>query len=645
MYPAGWRDVEAALEAKGLSVTGEPNAGGMGVVVRVHVKGQDRALKVLMSADPERRERFLREAQIGTALGGHENVMRCFDDGHVTVNGNELRQRVDYILLEWLDGHDLARWLRDHKPPIAVPIALSIITQAARGLQHMHQHKPCGIVHQDVKPSNLYLVSGREELSGWVKITDFGISKDLGATIASKFTSIGRPIGTPAYRAPEQTAGREAGAQADLFSLAVVAFELFNGGAPFSEQDRARLANQEAVEPPPLPNTLAPAIAAALRKAVAPRPVDRGTIADLVNAIELQNRPAAAVTSAGGMIPPIIPRQNTTATGPRDPDETTDTPRPRLTEVSERHTSLRKRTAAVVAVLGALGLAAPWLGSDIGASWPISDVLKQIAFTLLGTGLLTLAPEIHKRPLLAVIAGLILLTVVASGHNYAQGRPFRSLVRQLSNSSGGCVAVRPFEYDTPDWTATKHLEAKLRERMRDRPDLPRLVSILSQGPTAARECKEIVQGRVLHRLPRDLSPFVGIITLRRQSAHGELEEREIFAPQNPGRRTLGYVIPELSWDSTGQHEAALGQFQYVSGETQPADTCRGSRVGPDVYFENASRNAVRRLQKKVGEATRITPVRRTVYENEVQNQFVVELVYYPSISGRTTGDLMPACDA
>src|SRR6185437_4256903 len=256
--PPCWDEIAQALAAKGLIVLGEPRRGGMGWVVRVRDTrlAHERAVKLLTSADDALRARFLREARIGVRLSGHENVMRCFDHFQLQYACGGFAQSNDCILMEWLKGDDVAEYAKHKGKPLPLETALQILGQSARRIAALHSH---GIVHRDIKPSNLYLVRGHETKSDWVKVTDFGIAKELNATIADYATITGGFLGTPGYAAPEPA--DHAGYAFDLFSLGVVAYELINGSAPFGDADRVRLSQGEAVAPPGLPRTVPATVA------------------------------------------------------------------------------------------------------------------------------------------------------------------------------------------------------------------------------------------------------------------------------------------------------------------------------------------------------------------------------------------------
>jgi serine/threonine-protein kinase len=190
--------------------------GGMALVflARDHERDETVAVKLLadnLSADPELRERFRREAELAQRLS-HPNVVRVLGSGETDGRA--------YIVLEYVDGGSLAdELLRDGALPAGRVAALG--AQAAAGLAHAHR---CGLVHRDVKPQNLLL-----EGSGTLKVSDFGVARALDGT---RLTRAGWVIGTAAYLAPEQARGEEVTPAADVYGLGVVLHELATGGPP-----------------------------------------------------------------------------------------------------------------------------------------------------------------------------------------------------------------------------------------------------------------------------------------------------------------------------------------------------------------------------------------------------------------------------
>ena len=192
-------------------------AGSSGIVYRARdqVLGRQIALKVMRpesQLDPEVAERFRREARACAQLQ-HPNIVTVYDLG-------EAEGGAIYIAMELLAGIDLRTAIRQRtRLPVALKIqAMALVCDA---LGHAHRH---GIVHRDVKPSNLFLRAG-----GQPKILDFGIAK----LATSVLTRTGKILGTPNYMAPEQITGQKCEARSDLFSVAIVAFEFLTGAHPF----------------------------------------------------------------------------------------------------------------------------------------------------------------------------------------------------------------------------------------------------------------------------------------------------------------------------------------------------------------------------------------------------------------------------
>ncbi|MCC6526910.1 MAG: protein kinase [Polyangiaceae bacterium] len=210
-------------------------AGGMGSVwVAEHLTLETEvAVKfithALLAENPELVERFKREASAAAKIQS-PHVVQTFDRG-VTGDG------LPYIVMELLRGESLrARLGRKHVLPPAEVAA--VVRQTARALDAAHA---LGIVHRDVKPDNLFLCSTAGELL--VKVLDFGIAKQEGALEASSVTRTGTTVGTPQYMSPEQLlSAKSVDAAADLWALAVVAYEALTGRQPFTGETLAAIA-------------------------------------------------------------------------------------------------------------------------------------------------------------------------------------------------------------------------------------------------------------------------------------------------------------------------------------------------------------------------------------------------------------------
>ncbi len=210
--------------------------GAMGQVWRAHdeLLHRDLAVKVLPSAasDEVARERFRVEARAAARIG---------DPHVVTVYDYEVDDNAAYLIMELVDGLNLAEELAAHGPMAPARIA-DIGAQVGRGLAAAHQH---GVVHRDIKPANLLVAQ-----DGTVKIADFGIARLLDDS-AVALTLTGQVLGTSLYIAPERVLGRAAGPASDIYALGCVLYELLTGRPPFTE-DSALAALRRHVETPPV---------------------------------------------------------------------------------------------------------------------------------------------------------------------------------------------------------------------------------------------------------------------------------------------------------------------------------------------------------------------------------------------------------
>jgi len=225
--------------------------GGFGTIWRAEqlVLGATVAIKLIDLAIARQAgalERFLREAQAAAALRS-PHVVQVLDYG---VDGDQ-----PFIAMELLEGETLAQRLH-RLGRLAPSEALRIVTHVARAMTRAHES---GIVHRDLKPDNVFLVHNEDEEV--TKVLDFGVAKIKNPDWMEESTQTrtGSLIGTPHYMSPEQVQGNKAvDYRSDLWSLGVIAFEMFTGQRPFVGNALGDLVLQICVREMPVPSRLAP---------------------------------------------------------------------------------------------------------------------------------------------------------------------------------------------------------------------------------------------------------------------------------------------------------------------------------------------------------------------------------------------------
>ena len=245
--------------------------GGMGAVFEATQLGLDRsvAVKVLLpylSRDEKMQERFRREARSAAGLN-HPNIIQIYDYG--------ISEYGPYIVMEFLRGRSLRETLREG--PLAIERAVELMEQACSALATAHA---AGIVHRDLKPDNL-LIETQADGGAHIKVLDFGIVKMREAHAEEAETSLTGTniIGSPAYMSPEQCLGAPLDARSDLYSLAIVFYEMLTGETPFGKHaPHSMMMNHIHAAPAPpsrLRGEIDPALEAVILKALAKDREDR----------------------------------------------------------------------------------------------------------------------------------------------------------------------------------------------------------------------------------------------------------------------------------------------------------------------------------------------------------------------------------
>jgi hypothetical protein len=228
-------------------------SGGMGEVFRARdrLTGDTVAVKVLLGGQATDIERFRRETQVLARLS-HPGIVRYVAHG-------ALPSGAPYLVMEWLEGHDLENRLQRGR--LTVEESLTVAAQVATALQAAHE---LGVVHRDIKPKNLLLVGGRLDR---VKLIDFGIARAQGTV---QMTQAGMLMGTPGYMAPEQCTSEQAlDARADVYALGCMLFECLTGVPAFKGQHAMAVLVKVLFEATPRVRDYLPEAPAALDELVA----------------------------------------------------------------------------------------------------------------------------------------------------------------------------------------------------------------------------------------------------------------------------------------------------------------------------------------------------------------------------------------
>jgi serine/threonine-protein kinase len=223
--------------------------GGMGEVYKAEQPAMDRlvAIKILhskLASRPDLISRFRREARAMSRLS-HPNTARVFLYGHL-----EDTQQL-YIVMEYLDGTDLARLVR-REGPMEVYRAINVMIQMLGALEEAHS---VGIVHRDLKPENILLTS-QGGLSDFPKVLDFGLAKmkeSRPGPGSMVLTQQGMVFGTPEFMSPEQARGEILDSRSDIYSLSLIFYELVTGRLPFPDcKPMEYIAHHIYTEPTPI---------------------------------------------------------------------------------------------------------------------------------------------------------------------------------------------------------------------------------------------------------------------------------------------------------------------------------------------------------------------------------------------------------
>jgi serine/threonine-protein kinase len=263
-------------------------SGGMGAVYKAAQPAMNRmvAVKILHPKLANRKDlvsRFRREARAMSHLS-HPNTARVLLYG-------ELDDGALYIVMEYLEGRNLNQVVRK-EGPLPVERAIPVLIQVCGALQEAHLQ---GIVHRDLKPENIFL-STNGGLRDYPKVLDFGLAKVTERELrpgSIMLTQEGMVFGTPEFMSPEQAQGKVLDARSDIYSLAVILYEVLTGKLPFEAKTPMEYIQLHVTRAPtPLDQripgkTFPPGLGDVIAKALEKRPEDRyASAADFAEALK-----------------------------------------------------------------------------------------------------------------------------------------------------------------------------------------------------------------------------------------------------------------------------------------------------------------------------------------------------------------------
>jgi Protein kinase domain len=317
---------DPGIQVTGYRIEARIGRGGMGEVYRAEqlTLGRKVALKVLrpdLAADHSFRRRFLRESMIAAGID-HPNVIPIYDAGEV--------DGLLYIAMRYVEGFDLAALLR-REGRLDLARTLAIMTQVAGALDAAHAR---GLVHRDVKPSNILLAPAADGAGEYCYLCDFGLIKEMHADTA--LTATDQFVGSVPYVAPEQVEGGAIDGRTDVYSLGCAMFQCLAGSVPYQGPTDVEVVFAHLRgDPPPLSSRvsgLPPALDEVIARAMARAKEDRYlTCSALVAA-------AASQVPAGGRVrAPLV--DDETRSMARPPSAGHGGPPPRAAAAPTRRTA------------------------------------------------------------------------------------------------------------------------------------------------------------------------------------------------------------------------------------------------------------------------------------------------------------------
>lgn len=247
-------DIWIGKEIGGYRIDKLIGQGGMGFVYKAYQQKLERTVavkllptKIMMAPEAEKKAmigRFQREAMLAGQLQ-HPNVVQIYDVGK--------EDDLYYIVMQYIDGEDLGRILKD-EGPFSIEDTVQVMIEVAKALIAAHGNQ---VLHRDIKPANIM-----KRHSGGLIVTDFGLAKAVD--VNSELSTPGKLIGTLGYMSPEQVQGAELDYRSDIYSLGATAFHLLTGRLPFDAKTPVQLIYKHVRETVPKVELLRPEVPLAL---------------------------------------------------------------------------------------------------------------------------------------------------------------------------------------------------------------------------------------------------------------------------------------------------------------------------------------------------------------------------------------------
>lgn len=517
--------------------------GGMAVVYRAYQANIDRyvAIKIIQKnifEQPKFLERFQREARVIARLE-HPHILPVYDfDGS---------HEPAYIVMRYVDSGTLKELIR--KRTLRYEEVSHLLRQTASALDYAHRQ---GILHRDIKPSNILL-----DREGNAVVADFGIARFMDSSADQSITQQGEAIGTPDYISPEQALGKsDVNRRADIYSLAVVTFEMLAGRLPFVAENSIQMTMKHIQEPAPLITTvqssLPPALNPVMLRALAKDPDDRFETTvqfadEVIRALQVDSLAAPTQIDATKPITSITPtrtptrKSQTTATeqqkqvtalhlslgnfeealldAERDEEETAIILQPLRTQLEELITQhggvvVERAGQMLLALWGLEVVREDDAEHAIRAALALRDVVQSEAAKHLPAGM-----ELPAH--FALNTGQVVLQLEAASGQFMPSGTVLNIVRQVEQVvEPGSILITYDTYRHVLGIFDVHLEPTV--RIRGRKEAIELYKIIRARPRTFRLATRGIEGVATKMIGRD-----GELKLLQDSLMLTIEDREM----------------------------------------------------------------------------------------------------------------------